>query len=184
MIAIGREDAENNTYSGEFVTERHCGTNADERHRLEQHHATINATKKVTIRTNDGYISVPCPGGPIGTFSLAMSRALGHKMMIEYGVIPTPTVSIRQLDPQDVCIIAATDGVWEGLDADEAVQFVCDLMAEGRSAESAAQELCKSAVARVHAADKRNRADNSSAALIIFDQVESRDDEVGVTSRK
>ncbi|KAL4514231.1 hypothetical protein Ndes2526A_g09284 [Nannochloris sp. 'desiccata'] len=165
LVVIGREEGED-TYSGEYVTERHSGSHQGERQRLESY-----AGKKVKIRVNDGYISVPCPSGPIGTFSLAMTRALGHKMMSDYGVIPTPTVTLRTLGPQDVCVIAASDGVWEGLDPEQAVREVCDSMAQGRDANSAAQALCTDAVKQVMALDKRIRADNTTAALIIFDEV-------------
>jgi len=165
LVVIGREDGEG-AYSGEYVTEKHSGSHQGERQRLENYDG-----KKVTIRTNDGYISVPCPSGPIGTFSLAMTRALGHKLMSDYGVIPTPTVTHRTLGPKDVCIIAASDGVWEGLDPEQAVREVCDSMAQGRNADSAAQELCTDAVKQVTALDKRIRADNTTAALIIFDEV-------------
>jgi serine/threonine protein phosphatase PrpC len=165
LVVVGRENG-TDAYSGEYVTERHSGSHHGERERLENY-----AGKKVKIRMNDGYISVPCPNGPIGTFSLAMTRALGHKMMSDYGVIPTPTVTVRSLGPKDVCIIAASDGVWEGLDPEQAVREVCDSMAQGRDAYSAAQALCTDAVRQVMAVDKRVRADNTTAALIIFDEV-------------
>jgi serine/threonine protein phosphatase PrpC len=165
LVVVGREEGED-AYSGEYVTERHSGSHQGERQRLESY-----TGKKVKIRINDGYITVPCPSGPIGTFSLAMTRALGHKMMSDYGVIPTPTVTLRTLGPQDVCIIAASDGVWEGLDPEQAVREVCDSMAQGRDANSAAQALCTDAVKQVMAVDRRIRADNTTAALIIFDEV-------------
>ena len=46
-------------------------------------------------------------------FQLAMTRALGHKLLGEYGVIATPSVAIRTLQPEDVCLILASDGIWE-----------------------------------------------------------------------
>ena len=171
LVVIGREDGGEN-YTAEMVTERHSGSHAGERERLEQH-----TGKKAQIRGNDGYITVPCPGGPIGTFSLAMTRALGHKMMYDYGVIPTPTVTVRQLGSQDVCVIAASDGVWEGLDATRAVQEVCDSMARGVDAEEAAHQLCIDAVAAVQGTDRFNRPDNTTAARLIFDEVLENDEE-------
>lgn len=173
LVVIGREDGEE-SYSAETVTERHSGSHAGERKRLENHNG-----KKAKIRGDDGYITVPCPGGPVGTFSLAMTRALGHRMMSEYGVIPTPTVTVRQLGPQDVCVIAASDGVWEGMDAMRAVKEVCDSMAHGASADAAAKQLCKDAVAAVQSTDRYNRPDNTTAALIIFDEVLESDGEEG-----
>ena len=67
--------------------------------------------------------------------------------------------------------MAASDGVWEGLSASEAVTEVCDSLAQGRSANGAAHALCQSAVDVVQATGRHAAPDNTTAALIIFDQV-------------
>ena len=87
-MVVGREGddpSEPAKYTGEVVTAGHSGCHEGERQRLAQH-----GGKKPKIRKDDGYITVPVPGLPSGLFSLAMTRALGHRMMAAYGVIPTP----------------------------------------------------------------------------------------------
>lgn len=43
-----------------------------------------------------------------------MTRALGHRLMTpEFAVLPTPSVTLHDLTPSDVCLIVASDGVWE-----------------------------------------------------------------------
>lgn len=41
---------------------------------------------------------------------LSMTRALGHNMLADFGVIPTPTVVQRELRPEDACLVVASDG--------------------------------------------------------------------------
>jgi serine/threonine protein phosphatase PrpC len=97
-----------------------------------------------------------------------MTRALGHRMMQDYGVIPTPTVTLRTLGSRDVCLIAASDGVWEGVGPSEAVRLVADALAEGRSAHGAAHALCAAAVGAVQAQGRHSRPDNTTAAVLVF----------------
>jgi serine/threonine protein phosphatase PrpC len=111
------------------------------------------------------------PPGTRGKFSLGMTRALGHRMMSAYGVIPTPTVALRTLCPGDLCLIVASDGVWEGLDAARAVREVGDALAEGRSAHGAAAAVCKAAVNAVSAKGQLMRPDNTTAALFVFEDL-------------
>lgn len=166
-VVLGREEVASNSYAAEMLTKIHSGSQPEERRRLADF-----VGKQAMIRAEDGYLSVRTPAGPNGgTFSLAMTRALGHKLMIDYGVIPTPTVSLRRLTSHDVCIIAASDGVWEGLAPEHAVQEVCDALQAGRTADAAAHALCREAIERVEAKEKGSRADNTTAALIVFDFV-------------
>jgi serine/threonine protein phosphatase PrpC len=77
---------------------------------------------------------------------------------------------VHRLGRQDVCIIAATDGVWEAMSAGTAVREVCDAMADGLPVNAAAAALCREAVST--AADKfGTRPDNTTAALIVFDEI-------------
>ena len=41
---------------------------------------------------------------------LSMTRALGHNMLADFGVIATPSVVQQQLSPADVCLVVASDG--------------------------------------------------------------------------
>ena len=42
-----------------------------------------------------------------------MTRALGHSMLSDFGVIWTPSVRLHRLAPNDCCLILASDGVWD-----------------------------------------------------------------------
>ncbi len=42
-----------------------------------------------------------------------MTRALGHSMLSDFGVIWTPSVRLHRLAPGDCCLIVASDGVWD-----------------------------------------------------------------------
>ena len=55
------------------------------------------------------------------TPGLAMSRALGDVVAHRAGVTSVPDISTHRLAPCDEIIIAATDGLWEFIDNDEAV---------------------------------------------------------------
>lgn len=51
----------------------------------------------------------------------------------------------------------------------EAVRTVCDAMAEGRSVEDAAHTLCAESVKLAHSGRREGDADNTTAAVFIFD---------------
>lgn len=74
-----------------------------------------------------------------------MSRSLGHKLMSNYGVVPTPTVRKMSLRSSDTCLIVASDGVWDVMDPTEAVRHVMKNIDSGMSAQQAADELVRCA---------------------------------------
>eukprot|EP00951_Prasinocladus_malaysianus_P049639 scaffold671933_cov61-Prasinocladus_malaysianus.AAC.1 len=53
-----------------------------------------------------------------------MSRALGDKIAHTVGVISEPGISVLELFPADQFIILASDGVWEFIDSQQAVEIV------------------------------------------------------------
>lgn len=55
---------------------------------------------------------------------LAMSRAIGDTVGAAVGVIPDPDVSCFEIQQDDQFLILATDGVWEFISSQEAVDFV------------------------------------------------------------
>ncbi len=46
-------------------------------------------------------------------YQLSMTRALGHSMLSDFGVIWAPSVRLHRLAPGDCCLILASDGVWD-----------------------------------------------------------------------
>ncbi|GAB4843066.1 hypothetical protein Ancab_013045 [Ancistrocladus abbreviatus] len=62
----------------------------------------------------------PCRRGP----GLAVSRAFGDHCMKNFGVISVPEVTHRYITTNDLFVILATDGVWDVVSNEEAVQIV------------------------------------------------------------
>ncbi|XXG80239.1 hypothetical protein AAC387_Pa09g1157 [Persea americana] len=58
------------------------------------------------------------------SIGLAMTRAFGDFYLKEYGLISVPEISFRRLTERDEFIILATDGVWDVLSNEEAVDIV------------------------------------------------------------
>ncbi|KAK9808640.1 hypothetical protein WJX72_001084 [[Myrmecia] bisecta] len=82
-------------------------------------------------------------GQPIGPFrvwlqyawipGLAMSRALGDVLAHQVGVTSQPECSVIELTPVDKFIVLASDGVWEFIESQEAIDLIgaCETVEEG-----------------------------------------------------
>lgn len=68
---------------------------------------------------------------------LAMSRALGDAVAHSVGVSSEPETSVVDVCAQDKFLILASDGVWEFIDPQGAVDIVCDC----KDAEEACRRL-------------------------------------------
>lgn len=66
---------------------------------------------------------------------LAVTRSLGHKYMVNCGVIPLPDIYHTYLCENECYIILGSDGVWDSVNVDEFKNEVF-----GKSCE----EICKS----------------------------------------
>jgi len=55
---------------------------------------------------------------------LMVTRSLGDRGLRGVGVIGEPEITARPLRPDDVALVAATDGIWDVLTADEAAELV------------------------------------------------------------
>lgn len=55
---------------------------------------------------------------------LAMSRSFGDMIAASVGVIPNPEIFKRTLDSNDKFMILASDGVWEFITSQEAVDII------------------------------------------------------------
>ncbi|CAD6334063.1 unnamed protein product [Miscanthus lutarioriparius] len=94
---------------------------------------------------------------------LAMSRAFGDYCVKDYGVISVPEVTQRRISSNDQFVILATDGVWDVLSNDEAVQIVAGT--PGR--EKAAKRLVECAV-RAWRRKRRGIAVDDCSAICLF----------------
>ncbi|KAJ1456262.1 phosphatase 2C-like domain-containing protein, partial [Pelagophyceae sp. CCMP2097] len=91
---------------------------------------------------------------------LAMARSIGDNAVTAVGVISLPEVTEHVLLPNDEFLIAATDGVWEFITNDEAIDLVAAHLAlEPPSAKVACERLIQLAVARWKAIEGDYRDD-------------------------
>ncbi|KAL5701059.1 hypothetical protein ACHQM5_026438 [Ranunculus cassubicifolius] len=74
------------------------------------------------MRDEPGVHRVWLPDGE--TPGLAMSRAFGDHCVKDYGLISVPEVTERNLSSRDQFIVLATDGVWDVISNQEAVEIV------------------------------------------------------------
>uniref|UniRef100_A0A5B7B4S4 protein-serine/threonine phosphatase n=1 Tax=Davidia involucrata TaxID=16924 RepID=A0A5B7B4S4_DAVIN len=68
-----------------------------------------------------------CPG-------LAMSRAFGDYCVKDFGLISVPEVTQRRITSRDQFVVLATDGVWDVISNQEAVQIVSSTPDRAKSA--------------------------------------------------
>uniref|UniRef100_A0A061QQJ1 Protein phosphatase n=1 Tax=Tetraselmis sp. GSL018 TaxID=582737 RepID=A0A061QQJ1_9CHLO len=155
---LGFVDDENEDYAAERVTRSHTWTDRGEAGRVQ-------GMRGVTV-TEDGYLRVL--EGQWQGQEIATSRALGHHMLSNYGVIPTPEVEVLQLEPRHCCLIMASDGVWDHFSADEAVRAVMDSVDNGSNAQGAAEELASRAVELAKDSNGSGSADNTTAVVFLM----------------
>ena len=74
---------------------------------------------------------------------LAMTRAMGDTVASRVGVISTPEITIQSLSPEDAFVIVASDGIWEFISSQEAVDLVARYSQQGRL-----EECCQALVAK------------------------------------
>lgn len=157
---IGRRK-QNGGHSATTLTVHHWGSNTKEAHRVMD-----AAGRKVKILP-DGYLAVAA--GRFKGYQLSMTRALGHNMLADFGVIPVPSVSHHTLGASDTCLLIASDGVWDSFTPLEAVEFCMDVACDGGTATSAAELLCSESVERAMAG-RDHEADNTSAIVVFFQE--------------
>jgi len=150
-------------YEGLEVSERHWGLNPDEARRV-----TASVGRRVELLRSDGYLAVAA--GRFQGYQLSMTRALGHSMLSDFGVIAKPSIAQRTLDDNDTCLIVASDGVWDCFSPTEAIELCMDVIENGGTAEDAAAALCEESVDRA-VSGPDHEADNTSAVVFIFSHV-------------
>jgi serine/threonine protein phosphatase PrpC len=86
------------------------------------------------------------------TLGLAMSRSLGDTIVHRSGVSAEPEITTHMVEDYDDFIVIATDGVWDVVDNNQAVQIVQSFAAKSPtrnwSALEAAVWVCKFARGR------------------------------------
>lgn len=94
---------------------------------------------------------------------LAMSRAFGDYCVKDYGLISVPEVSQRHITSKDQFVVLATDGVWDVVSNQEAVQIVSTAPDRSKSAKC----LVECAV-RAWKRKRRGFAMDDISAIVLF----------------
>lgn len=104
------------------------------------------------IYAANGRVSTHDQGGPLRIWfkdqklpGLAMTRSIGDKASRKIGLISTPEVVERKLGSNDKFLIIASDGLWEFISSQEAVEIVANVWGQGKS-EICCEKLLKSAI--------------------------------------
>jgi serine/threonine protein phosphatase PrpC len=94
---------------------------------------------------------------------LAITRSFGDAAHKTGGIDATPEVRKEKVAARDEFAIVATDGLWDVMDSQQAVNFVRLQLAKHRRVDVAARELVKQAV-------KLGSVDNVSAVVVCLNQ--------------
>ncbi|KAK5840697.1 hypothetical protein F383_20162 [Gossypium arboreum] len=113
------------------------------------------------LRDEPGVYRVWTPNGD--TPGLALSRAIGDHCVKEFGLISVPDVTQRNITNNDQFVILATDGVWDVISNEEAVEIVSST--EDR--EKSAKKLVQCAM-RAWKYKKRGIAMDDISAICLF----------------
>lgn len=95
---------------------------------------------------------------------LAMSRSLGDKLAASVGCCAEPEVQSFKIQPSDQFMIIASDGVWEFITNEEAI----DLIARYDDPQKGCDDLCAEAFKRWKA--EEYVVDDITAIVVVFDQ--------------
>jgi len=113
--------------------------------------------EKERILSSGGFVSPPPEPGLSSRVwldagqtqvGLAMARSIGDHAVKGVGVIAEPVVETRRIVPGDEFVIMATDGVWEFIDSDAAVEIVAGRLRKGEGASVACEALIDAATRR------------------------------------
>lgn len=95
---------------------------------------------------------------------LAMTRSVGDMNAKSYGIISDPEISTWTISKKDKFMILATDGIWELISSQEAVDIVKDVWKLGRS-EACCDKLIEVALNRW---ESENISDDITVIVVFF----------------
>ena len=118
------------------LSKDHKPDKADERKRILSCGGHLGCRQVLVNQPGRGPVSMPV--GPCRvwyqhrgeTLGLAMSRSLGDTIVHKSGVSAEPEISERIIDEFDDFFILATDGVWDVVDNNYAVQIIHSFIAK------------------------------------------------------
>eukprot|EP00984_Skeletonema_dohrnii_P005008 scaffold1769_cov132-Skeletonema_dohrnii-CCMP3373.AAC.25 len=137
--------------------------------------------EKERILDSGGYVSPPPEPGltarvwldpNMTQIGLAMARSIGDHAVKGVGVIAEPVVSVHTIDEElDEFVIIATDGVWEFISSEDAVDIVGKCLYDGgkKDASEACEALIKAATAKWHEFEGDYRDDITAMVIRLKD---------------
>jgi len=139
--------------------------------------------EKERILDSGGYVSPPPEPGltarvwldpNMTQIGLAMARSIGDHAVKGVGVIAEPVVSVHAIDEElDEFVIIATDGVWEFISSEDAVDIVGRCLygtnGEKQDASEACEALIKAATAKWHEFEGNYRDDITAMVIRLKD---------------
>jgi len=141
------------------------------------------------IESRGGFVSPPPEPGlsarvwldeGFSQIGLAMARSIGDHAVATVGVIAEPVVTTHTVVDEDEFMIIATDGVWEFITSEQAVEIVGVNLSRG--ATKATQALIEAAAARWH--DEEGDYRDDITALVVRLPELWKGQHVASTSRK
>jgi serine/threonine protein phosphatase PrpC len=152
---LGRKNP-NGSMAPVALSKDHKPDKADERKRILSCGGHLGCRQVLVNQPGRGPVSMPV--GPCRvwyqhrgeTLGLAMSRSLGDTIVHKSGVSAEPEISERIIDEFDDFFILATDGVWDVVDNNYAVQIIHSFIAKSSnwSTFEAANAICRYARSR------------------------------------
>jgi serine/threonine protein phosphatase PrpC len=130
---LGRRNP-NGSISAHALTSDHKPEKSEERKRILGCGGHLGCRQVLVNQPGRGPVSMPV--GPCRvwyqhrgeTLGLAMSRSLGDSIVHKSGVSAEPEILEHQVDDFDEFMIIATDGVWDVMDNNQAVQMVSNFI--------------------------------------------------------
>uniref|UniRef100_A0A7S0BUB8 PPM-type phosphatase domain-containing protein n=1 Tax=Rhodosorus marinus TaxID=101924 RepID=A0A7S0BUB8_9RHOD len=97
---------------------------------------------------------------------LAMTRSIGDTVLSAFGVTPAPEISYMRLSPSDMFLILGSDGLWEFMTSQEAVDFISSRRKENLDPDLLAEGLVREAIKRW----RRNEdvVDDTTAVVLVL----------------
>eukprot|EP01122_Echinamoeba_exundans_P008654 TRINITY_DN2905_c0_g1_i1.p1 TRINITY_DN2905_c0_g1~~TRINITY_DN2905_c0_g1_i1.p1 ORF type:complete len:386 (-),score=88.10 TRINITY_DN2905_c0_g1_i1:45-1202(-) len=126
-ILLSRDEEDDEFIEVTNLNELHNARNLKEKKRVESGFPAVIHSDGY-LQPKDGYYK---------NMQINMTRALGHRVLEKFGVVPDPSVKRVKLTSNDQFIVLATDGLWENLSDAE----VRDIVVEHGNPKHAANAL-------------------------------------------
>jgi len=159
---LGRQDKGGQAQAID-LTKDQTPKRADERQRVSKAKGVMHPSVGMLPGGGLGYMGDPRVWDPSGMYGLAMTRSIGDTMVKKSGVIAVPEVSTKKIDSRDKMIIVGSDGIWDFVSSQEAVDVAFQ---HKDSPKRAAQVLTKLARSRWDEASRGTVADDISAVVM------------------